>query len=42
LDYLGEIADTGIEYFVMYLRNDLTRLDTLQLFAEEVMGVMKG
>ena len=42
VDYLGEIADTGIEYFVMYLRNDLTRLDALQLFAEEVMGVMRG
>ena len=37
VDRLGAIKDAGYDYFVMYFRNDLTRFDTLQLFAEEVM-----
>jgi alkanesulfonate monooxygenase SsuD/methylene tetrahydromethanopterin reductase-like flavin-dependent oxidoreductase (luciferase family) len=37
VDHLGAIKDAGIDYFVMYFRNDLTKLDTLQLFAEEVV-----
>lgn len=42
VNYLGQLMDVGIEYFVVYLRNDLTRLDPLQLFAQEVMGVMRA
>jgi alkanesulfonate monooxygenase SsuD/methylene tetrahydromethanopterin reductase-like flavin-dependent oxidoreductase (luciferase family) len=37
VDNLGAIKDAGIDYFVMYFRNDLTKFDTLQLFAEEVI-----
>ena len=37
VDYLGAIKDAGYDYFVMYFRNDLTKFDTLQLFAEEVI-----
>jgi alkanesulfonate monooxygenase SsuD/methylene tetrahydromethanopterin reductase-like flavin-dependent oxidoreductase (luciferase family) len=37
VDYLGSIKEAGIDYFVMYLRNDLTKFDALQLFAEEVI-----
>mgnify|MGYP001792995415 CR=1 FL=1 len=41
VDYFGSLRDTGIEYFVIYFRNDLTRFDTIQMFAEEVMSVMR-
>ncbi len=41
VDHLEQIRDAGIDYFVIYFRNDLTRLDTLQHFAEDVMKVMK-
>jgi F420-dependent oxidoreductase-like protein len=41
VEYLEQIRETGIEYFVMYLRNDLTNFDALQLFAEEVVRVMR-
>lgn len=42
VEYLEGIRETGIEYFVMYLRNDLTNFDALQMFAEDVMGRMRG
>ena len=41
IDFLSEINEAGIDYFVFYFRNDLTRLDTIQLFAEEVMEPMR-
>jgi F420-dependent oxidoreductase-like protein len=41
VDYFGSLRDTGIEYFVIYFRNDLTRLDTLQLFASDVMNILR-
>src|SRR5205807_940459 len=40
-DYLNALKETGIEYMIFYFRNDLTRLDTLQLFAEEVVKAMR-
>ncbi len=42
IDHLSEISDAGIDYFIVYFRNDLTRLDTIQLFAEEVMKPMRS
>ncbi len=42
IDYLSSLQEAGIEYFVFYFRNDLTLLDTIQLFAEEVMGKMRN
>jgi F420-dependent oxidoreductase-like protein len=42
VDYLSSLYEAGVEYFVFYFRNDLTRLDTIQLFAEEVMTVMRN
>jgi F420-dependent oxidoreductase-like protein len=41
IDYFGRLRDTGIEYFVIYFRNDLTRFDTIQMFAEDVMSVLR-
>jgi hypothetical protein len=41
VDYLSSLEEAGADYFIFYFRNDLTRLDTLQLFAEEVMGKMR-
>jgi F420-dependent oxidoreductase-like protein len=41
IDYLSSLQEAGIDYFVFYFRNDLTRLDTIQLFAEDVMSVMR-
>jgi F420-dependent oxidoreductase-like protein len=41
IDYLSSLQEAGIEYFVVYFRNDLTRLDTIQLFAEDVMSVVR-
>jgi F420-dependent oxidoreductase-like protein len=41
VDYFGSLRETGIEYFVIYFRNDLTRFDTIQMFAEEVMSVLR-
>ena len=38
VDYFASLQEIGLEYFVIYFRNDLTRLDTLQMFAEDVMG----
>jgi F420-dependent oxidoreductase-like protein len=37
IDYLSALHKAGIDYFVFYFRNDLTRFDTIQLFAEEVL-----
>ena len=42
IDYLGTLIEAGVEYFVIYFRNDLTKLDTLQLFAQEVMSVISS
>jgi alkanesulfonate monooxygenase SsuD/methylene tetrahydromethanopterin reductase-like flavin-dependent oxidoreductase (luciferase family) len=39
--YLQSLVDVGTEYFIFYFRNDLTRLDTLQLFAQEVMPALR-
>jgi F420-dependent oxidoreductase-like protein len=41
VDYLSSLNEAGIEYFVFYFRNDLTRMDTIQLFADDVMGVLR-
>jgi len=41
IGYLSSLKEVGIEYFVFYFRNDLTRFDTIQLFAEDVMGVLR-
>ncbi len=41
VDYFGSLRDTGIEYFVIYFRNDLTRFDTIQMFAQDVMSVLR-
>ncbi|MDQ3704369.1 MAG: LLM class F420-dependent oxidoreductase [Chloroflexota bacterium] len=37
VEYFRSIEEAGVEYFVIYFRNDLTRFDTIQTFAEEVM-----
>jgi len=42
VEHLSAINQAGIDYFVVYFSNDLTRLDTIQLFADEVMQVMRG
>jgi len=34
---LQELVEAGAEYFVLYFRNRLVQLDTMQLFAREVM-----
>jgi F420-dependent oxidoreductase-like protein len=40
IDLYGRLIDAGVEYFIIYL-NDLHRLDTLQLFAEEVLPAFR-
>ncbi|MEO8289336.1 MAG: LLM class F420-dependent oxidoreductase [Chloroflexota bacterium] len=42
VEYLSTLYEAGIEYFVIYFRNDLTKFDTIQMFAEEVMAKMRG
>jgi F420-dependent oxidoreductase-like protein len=37
VEHLRGLQEAGVEYFVMYFRNDLTRFDTIRLFAEEVI-----
>lgn len=41
VDWLNALNEAGTEYVILYFYNDLTRLDTLRLFAEEVMPVVK-
>ena len=41
VDWLQSMADAGTEYAILYFYNDLTRLDTLQLFAQEVLPAFK-
>src|SRR5687768_8073694 len=40
--FLKALQDVGTEYFVVYFRNDLTRLDTLQRFAQDVIPAFRG
>lgn len=42
VEHLSSLKDAGVEYFVVYFRNDLTRFDTLQTFAREVMPAVRG
>ncbi len=42
IDYFHTLMEAGVEYFVIYFRNDLTKLDTFQLFAQEVMPKVRG
>jgi F420-dependent oxidoreductase-like protein len=42
IDYFHALEEAGVEYFIIYFRNDLTRLDTLQRFAQEVMLLVGG
>ncbi len=37
LEHLQSLKEAGVEYFVIYFRNDPTNFDTLRLFAQEVM-----
>ncbi len=41
VDHYHDLIDAGVEYFVIYFRNDLTRPDTIRLFAQEVMPNLK-
>lgn len=41
VEYLSSLVEAGVQYFIFYFRNDLTKLETLQLFAEDVMKVMR-
>jgi F420-dependent oxidoreductase-like protein len=41
IEYLQSLVDVGTEYFIIYFRNDLTHFDTLQMFAQEVMPVLR-
>jgi F420-dependent oxidoreductase-like protein len=42
IEYLHELQSTGLEYLIIYFRNDLTRLDTLRLFAQQVIPAFRG
>jgi F420-dependent oxidoreductase-like protein len=42
VDYLGQMAEAGTEYAIIYFYNDYTRLDTLQQFAKEVLPAVKA
>jgi F420-dependent oxidoreductase-like protein len=41
VDWLNQMAEAGTEYAILYFYNDLTRLDTLQLFARDVLPAFK-
>ena len=41
IEYLHELQSTGLEYLIIYFRNDLTGPDTLRLFAQEVLPAFK-
>ena len=42
VDYFGRLIDAGTEYFVIYFYNDLTTMDTIQSFAEDVMPAFRN
>jgi F420-dependent oxidoreductase-like protein len=37
IGWLNDLVEAGIDYIILYFYNDLTKLDTLQLFAQEVL-----
>jgi len=41
-EFLKQLEKVGTEYFVVYFRNDLTQLNTLQMFAEDIMPQFAG
>ncbi|MFL5732258.1 MAG: LLM class F420-dependent oxidoreductase [Chloroflexia bacterium] len=41
VDYFHAVEEAGAEYLVIYFYNDLTRLDTLRLFAQDVLSAFK-
>ncbi len=41
VDWLNSLKDAGTQYIILYFYNDLTHLDTLRLFAEEVLTVFR-
>ncbi len=41
VDWLNSLKDAGTQYVIIYFYNDLTHLDTLRLFAEEVLTVFR-
>jgi alkanesulfonate monooxygenase SsuD/methylene tetrahydromethanopterin reductase-like flavin-dependent oxidoreductase (luciferase family) len=41
ISYLHGLLEAGVEYFVIYFRNDLTNFDTLRQFAAEVMPALR-
>jgi F420-dependent oxidoreductase-like protein len=41
VEHLQALQQAGVEYFVIYFRNDLTTMDTIRLFAEEVMPAFR-
>ena len=41
IEHLQDLQEAGVEYFVIYFRNDLTQPDTLRMFAAEVMPAFR-
>jgi F420-dependent oxidoreductase-like protein len=41
VDLYGTLIDAGVDYIIAYL-NDVARLETLQMFAEEVVPALRG
>lgn len=39
---LGEMVDAGADYFILYFRNRLVQLDSVRLFAREVIPALIG
>lgn len=39
---LNELVEAGAEYFIIYLRNRLAQMDTLRMFAEEVIPLVRS
>lgn len=39
---LNDLVEAGADYFIIYLRNRLAQMDTLRMFAEEVIPLVKG
>ena len=40
--WMQKLVEVGTEYLVIYFRNDLTKFDTIQKFASEVMPRVRG
>ncbi|HET9496139.1 MAG TPA: LLM class F420-dependent oxidoreductase [Chloroflexia bacterium] len=40
VDLFGRMQEAGVEYFVVYLRNDMTNVEALHMLAEEVMHAL--